>query len=46
MPKLPDLSIPEPTIEELLAPMAEDDDWGLDDGEISSPKNLLQRILR
>lgn len=46
MPKLPDLSIPEPTIEELLAPMAEDDDWDSMMERISSPKNLLQRILR
>jgi hypothetical protein len=48
MPKLPDLSIPEPTIEELLAPMAEDDDWGLDDGEDffseePAPKNLTMK---
>lgn len=48
MPNLPDLSIPEPTIEELLAPMAEDDDWGFDDGEDffseePAPKNLTMK---
>ncbi len=49
MPKLPDLSIPEPTIEELLAPLAEeDDDWGFDDSddfftEEPAPKNLTMK---
>lgn len=33
MPILPDLSLPEPSIEELLAPLAEDDQWDFDDSE-------------